>query len=246
MDGNLLLDSLFGAEIRVFEAGDIDNMLELASVSHVIDPIVRELETEGMTPYLAPIGGSLVEGAMQGPWGALGYVEAIAEIAEQADDLGTRFDSIVLATGSAGTQAGLVAGARFMSLDVRVVGISVYGSGPTVAGYVRSIGDRVLAQLGSHDTLRDEEIVVLDDYIGEGYGVFNDAVGAAIHSLARSEGLLLDPVYTGKAMAGMVDLIDQGYFGEQENILFLHTGGTPALFPYREQVTAGLQLSDVQ
>ncbi len=246
LDGNLLLDTLFGADIRVFEAGDIDNMLELASVSHVIEPVVNEMRSKGMTPYLAPIGGSLVEGSMQGPWGAFGYVEAMAEIAEQAGRLGTGFDSVVLATGSAGTQAGLVVGAKLLSCDMRVIGISVYGKSATVTGYVRSIGDRVLEQLGSGDTLGDEDITVLDDYIGEGYGVFNAAVGKAIHALARSEGLLLDPVYTGKAMAGMIDLMEQGYFREDENILFLHTGGTPALFPYRDKITADLPLSSAQ
>ncbi len=239
-DGNLLLDSLFDADIRVFEAADIGNMLEFASVRHVIEPIASELRSEGMTPYIAPIGGSLAEGSMQGPWGALGYVGAAVEIADQSIELKVQFDSVVLATGSAGTQAGLLAGARLLLPDTRVVGISVYGSSATVSGYVRAIGDRVLQEMGAADKLQDRDIIVIDDYIGEGYGVFNSQVGDAIRTLARSEGLLLDPVYTGKAMAGMVDLMDKGYFREGENILFLHTGGTPALFPYREQITDGL------
>jgi len=239
-DGNLLLDSLFDADIRVFEAGDIGNMLEFESVRHVIEPIVSELRLEGKTPYIAPIGGSLVEGSMQGPWGALGYVGATVEIADQAKALKVQFDSIVLATGSAGTQAGLLAGARLLLPNTRVVGISVYGSSAIVSGYVRAIGNRVLEQMGVADKLRDRDIIVFDDYIGEGYGVFTSQVGDAIRTLARSDGLLLDPVYTGKAMVGMVDLMAKGYFSEGESILFVHTGGTPALFPYRDQITDGL------
>lgn len=245
-DGNLLLDALFDAEIRMFEAGDIENMLEFSNVRHVIEPIVSRLRSEGMTPYIAPIGGSLMEGSMAGPWGALGYVEAAVEIAEQARGLKAKFDSIVLATGSAGTQAGLLAGVRLLLPDTRVVGISVYGNSETVSGYVREIGNRVLKEIGDSDKLRDRDIIVIDDYIGEGYGVFNSQVGGAIRMLARSDGVLLDPVYTGKAMAGMVDLVDNGYFSEGESILFLHTGGTPALFPYRHQITDGLQPPSVR
>ena len=245
-DGNLLLDSLFDAEIRVFEVGGIGNMLEFSSVRQVIEPIVTELRAGGMTPYIAPIGGSLMEGSMQGPWGALGYVEAAVEVVEQARALKVQFDSVVLATGSAGTQAGLLAGVRLLLPDTRVVGISVYGNSTTVSGYVREIGNRVLQEIGVSDKVRDRDIIVIDDYLGEGYGVFNRQVGDAIRTLARSDGVLLDPVYTGKAMAGMVDLMDNGYFNEGESILFLHTGGTPALFPYRDQITDGLQPPVVQ
>jgi 1-aminocyclopropane-1-carboxylate deaminase/D-cysteine desulfhydrase-like pyridoxal-dependent ACC family enzyme len=173
---------------------------------------------------------------MQGPWGALGYIEAFVEIKEQADQLGVQIDSVVLATGSAGTQAGLLLGAKLLSPQTRVVGITVYGDSTTVSRYVRSIIDEAEEHLGVTAQVTDEDIIVLDQYLGEGYGVFNSSVGDAIQLFARSEGLLLDPVYTGKSAAGMLDLMDRGYFGQGENILFVHTGGTPALFPYRAEI----------
>jgi D-cysteine desulfhydrase family pyridoxal phosphate-dependent enzyme len=235
-DGNLLLDRMFDAEIRVVDAGNIENMLELESVRHVVEPVVDELRSKGLTPYLAPIGGSLVEGSMRGPWGALGYVDAFAEIVEQTDQVGVHIDSIVLASGSGGTQAGLLVGAKMLSPDTRIVGITVYASKPKMTEYVRSTAAQTVEQLGDSTRIGDEDIIVFDDYLQEGYGVFNGDVGEAIRLFARSEGLLLDPVYTGKAATGLLDLMQRGYFDDNENILFLHTGGTPALFPYRTKI----------
>lgn len=235
-DGNLLLDHLFDAEIRVVDAAEIENMLELESVCHIVEPVVDELRSQGSTPYLAPIGGSLVEGSMRGPWGALGYVEAFAEIVEQTNERGVHIDSVVLASGSGGTQAGLLVGAKMLSPDTRIVGITVYANRLKMSQYVRSIADRTAEQLGGPNHVSHEDIIVFDDYLAEGYGVFTSEVGEAIRLLARTEGLLLDPVYTGKAMSGMIDLMRRGYFAEDENVLFLHSGGTPALFPYRAKI----------
>jgi L-cysteate sulfo-lyase len=235
-DGNLLLDRMFEAEIRVVDATGIENMLELESVRHVVEPVAAELKSNGLTPYIAPIGGSLVEGSMQGPWGALGYLEAFIEIKEQADQLGVQIDSVVLATGSAGTQAGLLVGANLLSPHTKVIGITVYGDSTTVSRYVRSIAEQAIEHLGVVLQVKDEDIIVFDEYLGEGYGVFNSSVGDAIALFARSEGLLLDPVYTGKSAAGMLDLMGRGYFSPGENILFMHTGGTPVLFPYRAEI----------
>jgi D-cysteine desulfhydrase family pyridoxal phosphate-dependent enzyme len=235
-DGNLLLDRLFDAEIQVHDAAGIGNMLELESVRHLLEPVVEDQRRKGRKPYLAPIGGSMAEGSMSEPWGALGYVEAFLEIVEQAADVGARIDSIVLASGTGGTQAGLLAGAKLVSPHIRVVGVSVYATGGQVAEYILPVANGALEHLGSSARVEGEEVLVLDDYIGEGYGVFNAAVGEAIRRLARSEGLLLDPVYTGKSMTALIDLMNKGYFTEGENVLFLHTGGTPALFPYRSQI----------
>jgi D-cysteine desulfhydrase family pyridoxal phosphate-dependent enzyme len=232
-DGNLLIDHLFDADIRVVDATTVGNMLELEGVRGAVDPVVEEMRSKGYTPYVAPIGGSLVEGSMQGPWGALGYVEAFVEIAEQANALGVHIDSVVLPTGSAGTQAGLLVGAKLLSPDTRIVGITVAGGKAMVSGYVRSIAQQTGEALGISLDVTDDDVIVFEDYLGKGYGIFSDDIGNAIHLFARSEGLLLDPVYTGKAATGMVDLMDKGYFTEGENILMLHTGGTPALFPYR-------------
>ncbi|MHC4356573.1 MAG: pyridoxal-phosphate dependent enzyme, partial [Planctomycetota bacterium] len=150
--------------------------------------------------------------------------------------LGVHIDSVVLPTGSAGTQAGLLVGAKLLSPDTRIVGITVAGGQAMVSGYVRSIAQQTGDALGVSLDIADDDVIVLEDYLGEGYGIFSDDIGNAIHLFARTEGLLLDPVYTGKAATGMVDLMAKNYFTEGETILFLHTGGTPALFPYRAPI----------
>ncbi len=239
-DGNLLLDRVLNADIRILEASGEKGFLKLENVREYVDPAVEAETAAGRNVYLAPVGGSLLEGSMTRPMGALGYVAAFAELLDQAKAQGFTPDSIVLATGSAGTQAGLLAGAKILSPTTRIVGISVAGSSAEISGYVRTIAEAALEELGVGSEVADEEIVVLDDYLGEGYGILNQDVVDAVGLLAREEGLLLDPVYTGKAMAGLLHLAESGYFQEGEKVVFLHTGGTPALFPYREGVLDAL------
>jgi D-cysteine desulfhydrase family pyridoxal phosphate-dependent enzyme len=235
-DGNLLLDRILDADVRVVEAPGEKGFLELEHVKEYITPVVEEEVAAGRTPYLAPVGGSLLEGDMQRPLGALGYVKGFLEMFEQAKAMGFVPDAVVLATGSAGTQAGLLVGAKLTSPDTRIVGVSVAGSTPVVSGYVRQIAEATLSELGVAPEVMDEEVVVFDDYIGDGYGVMNQAVADGLRLMAGEEGILLDPVYTGKALTGLMDLGGKGYFGEGKNLIFLHTGGTPALFPYREEI----------
>lgn len=238
-DGNLLIDRVFNADVRIVEASGEKGFLELGNVREFVDPILDEEEAAGRKVYLAPVGGSLLEGSMKRPLGALGYVVAFAELLEQAQAQGFTPDTVVLATGSAGTQAGLLAGARLLSPNTRIVGISVAGSAEDISRYVKNIADAVLDDLGEGGGVSDQEVIVLDDYLGEGYGILNSAITDAIGLLARKEGILLDPVYTGKAMAGLLDLAGKGYFGD-EDVVFLHTGGTPALFPYRDGLLEAL------
>jgi len=238
-DGNLLLDRLFNAEIRVVDAPEGKSFLELENVKELVQPVMEEERAAGRTPYLAPVGGSLLEGDMIRPLGALGYVRAFAEIMEQASDMGFTPDTVLLATGSAGTQAGLLVGAKILSPSTRVVGISVAGSTEDVSGYVKSIAAATLDELDAPGPVMDDEVVVLDDYLAEGYGVLNDQITQAIGLVAREEGLLLDPVYTGKSMAGLLDLAGKGFFQDGEKVVFIHTGGTPAIFPYREGLLQG-------
>jgi D-cysteine desulfhydrase family pyridoxal phosphate-dependent enzyme len=239
-DGNLLLDRVLNADVRILEASGEKGFLELENVKEYVGPVVAEEEKAGRRVYVAPVGGSLMEGSMTRPVGALGYVVAFAELMDQSAALGFSPDSVVLATGSAGTQAGLVAGARILSPQTRIVGVSVAGSSEVVSTYVKTIAEAVLEELGEVPAVADEDVVVLDDYLGEGYGILNQDVVNAVGMVAREEGVLLDPVYTGKAMAGFLDLVKRGYFGEGEKVVFLHTGGTPALFPYREGMLTGL------
>ena len=232
-DGNLLLDRFFGAHVRIVEAPGDKGFLELEHVKGVVGPVVDEERGAGRKVYLAPVGGSLMEGSMLRPLGSLGYVDAFRELLEQTRSRGFTPGAVVLASGSAGTQAGLLAGAKLLSPETRIVGISVAGAAPVISRYVRSITEALLEDLGQAPSVSDDEVVVLDDYLGEGYGVLSQSITDAIGLMARQEGILLDPVYSGKAMAGLLDLARKGYFPEDEPVVFLHTGGTPALFPYR-------------
>jgi L-cysteate sulfo-lyase len=241
-DGNLLLDRFFGADVRIMEASGDKGFLELEHVRGLLDPVLEEEQRAGRKVYLAPVGGSLLEGSMARPLGSLGYVEAFAELLEQARERGFTPDAVVLASGSAGTQAGLLAGAKLLSPETRIVGISVAGAAPVVSRYVRTITEAILDELGEAPDVADDDVVVLDEYLAEGYGVLNQAVTDAIGLLARKEGILLDPVYSGKAMAGFLDLAGKEYFRDAENAVFLHTGGTPALFPYREGLLGGMNV----
>lgn len=234
-DGNLLIDRVLDADIHMVEASGEKGFLEFENVKEFVEPVLDRERSSGRNCYLAPIGGSLLEGSMEKPLGAVGYLAAFAEILEQARAQGFTPGSVVLATGSAGTQAGLLAGAKLLSPETRIVGISVAGSSEVISGYVTSITEALLREIGEPDAVAENEVIVNDEYLGEGYGILNDDIIRTLKLVAREEGVLLDPVYTGKCMNGLLDLAGQNYFGN-EDVVFLHTGGTPALFPYRSGI----------
>jgi D-cysteine desulfhydrase family pyridoxal phosphate-dependent enzyme len=235
-DGNLLLDFLLDTDARIIEIEAGKSIMEFAEVKEIVEAIAEEERRNERKPYIVPIGGSMVEGSMDVPWGAISYVNAFAEIYRQAQSERVRFDYIVLATGSGSTQAGLVAGAKAISPEVKVVGISVSEDKERMVACVETIARQTCDYLGILSSLGREDIIVFADYIRGGYGVLDKETAEAIRLMAATEGILLDPVYTGRAMLGLLDLIGQGYFEDGANILFLHTGGTPALFPYREKL----------
>ena len=239
-DGNLLIDRVFDADIRVVEASGEKGFLEYENVREYVDPVLEEEEAAGRTTYLAPIGGSLLEGSMDRPLGAFGYVSAFAELLEQTQARGFTPEYVVLATGSAGTQAGLLAGAKLLSPNTRIIGISVAASTQVVSRYVKDIAEKTLGELGQPQEVSDPDVIVFDDYLGDGYGILTQDITDALRLVAREEGVLLDPVYTGKAMTGLLDLAGKRYFDEGE-VVFLHSGGTPALFPYRDRLLADLE-----
>jgi L-cysteate sulfo-lyase len=221
--GNVLLDKLFGARIRNVARGT-DMAAELESVA-------RQLKQQGETPYVIPGGGS-------SPVGALGYVDCAFEIVTQANRQGLAIDHIVHATGSAGTQAGLAAGLKAIHADVALLGIGVGAARDEQERRVFELASRTAEFIGAEGSVRREDIVCNCDYVGEGYGVPTDAMNEAVLLLARLEGLLCDPVYTGKALAGMIDLIRKGRFDGAANLLFIHTGGSAGLFAYVDQLKA--------
>jgi len=232
VEGNLLLDHLFGADVRVLAPPEGKSFLELENLRDLLDPVLASEAEAGRRPYLLPVGGSLLEGDLSAPLGALGYVRGFAELLEQARLAGFRPDAVVLATGSSGTQAGLMVGARLLAPSTRILGISVAGEAEAVSGYVKKVGDALMDFLGFPVGLDEDRIEVHDSYLAPGYGVLTPEVAHAIRMLARQDGILLDPVYTGKAMRGFLDLRNRGKLDAWKNIVFLHTGGTPALFPY--------------
>jgi len=229
-DGNLLLDLILDADVRIREA-EAGRVLRLEDVKGIIEEVENEVKEKGNTSYVAPIGGSMVGGSMEKPLGAISYVNAFTEILEQAGEQDLNINTILHATGSCSTQAGLVVGAKALEKDVRILGISVSDDKESVEEEVMTIAQDTIQAMDLETTVEKEDIVVLDEYIGEGYGVMNKDVAEALRFMSSQEGVFLDPVYTGKAMTALIDLVQKGFFKKEDNVIFLHTGGTPALFP---------------
>jgi L-cysteate sulfo-lyase len=223
--GNLLLDAIFGADIRfvgIKPYSDIQKMMEFEA---------EGLREEGRKPYVIPVGGA-------NAIGATGYVNAFFELYDQAREMGMPLDHIVHCSGTGGTHAGLLYGAKVAGAKTKIIAISD-GTPRTelIADTKRLMGE--LSKLhGVKVQLRNDDLLVYDDrkYIGAGYGVPSKEGIEVIKFLATSEGLLLDPVYSSKAMVGMIDLIRKGKFKRDENVVFLHTGGAPAIFSFGDEI----------
>ncbi len=218
--GNVLLDRLLGAKIRTVPAG-----LDMNAEMEVNAAAVRK---RGGVPYIIPGGGSNAVGA-------LGYVDCALELAAQANDEGLVIDRLVTATGSAGTHAGLVAGMAVSGADIPVLGIGVRAPKEKQETNVFNLAVETAALLGHPERVTREMVVADCDYVGAGYGLIDQAVVDALTLAARTEGLLLDPVYTGKAMKGLIALSKAGAF-EGETVVFLHTGGAQGLFGYQGEL----------
>jgi L-cysteate sulfo-lyase len=244
-DGNLLLDLLFGAEIHLRDLDAGRRMMELDGVRDLVEEIAEIHRKAGRKPYIAPIGASLSEGSMHKPLGAIGYVNATLELLEQAEDLGFKIDTIVLATGSGSMQAGLLVGAKLLAPGLKVVGISVSEDVETMSRYVKTISQQTLNELApaAGIEIEKEDIVVIEQYIGEGYGILDRDTASTMRLVAQSEGILLDPVYTGKGLFGLLDLARNGYFKPGSCVVFIHSGGTPAIFPYRDCIMKHLSVA---
>ncbi|OMH25529.1 D-cysteine desulfhydrase [Motiliproteus sp. MSK22-1] len=218
-NGNILLDKLFGANIHYLE--DQQDCLEFA------DQLMISLAEAGKKPYLIPVGGS-------NEIGSLGYVRCANEVLEQIRGQDIRLDQIVLASGSAGTQAGLLAGLIAAGADIPVLGIAVSRDTQAQQTLVQSLLEKTLEHMELDPELAKGRVVADGSYYGQGYGITTPETIEAVTLCAQSEGILLDPVYTGKGMAGLIDKCRKGIFSAGKNILFLHTGGSQGLFAYRE------------
>ena len=214
-DGNHFLFHLLGAEL-VFTARD--------KVQNKLAEVFEQAKAENRQPYLIPYGGS-------NPIGASGYVNAMLELAEQ----NCQPDWIVFPSSSGGTQAGMLVGARLSGYAGKILGISVDEPAEVLRLRVAELANQTAAFLGEPLTFSPEEVLVNDAYTGEGYAIMGEPEIEAVQLFARQEALMLDPVYTGRAAAGLIDLIRQGYFPKEDTVLFWHTGGTPALFAGKYQ-----------
>ncbi|HBT4792204.1 TPA: D-cysteine desulfhydrase [Klebsiella quasipneumoniae subsp. similipneumoniae] len=212
-NGNRLLLDLFNTQVEMCDA--------LTDPAAQLDELATRIEAQGYRPYVIPVGGS-------NALGALGYVESALEIAQQCEDA-VEISSVVVASGSAGTHAGLAVGLEQLMPQAELIGVTVSRA---VADQLPKVIALQQAVANSLELQAKADIILWDDYFAPGYGTPNEEGMAAVKLLAQLEGILLDPVYTGKAMAGLIDGITQKRFKDEGPILFVHTGGAPALFAY--------------
>lgn len=218
--GNLLLDRILGARLVIEKNG--------ADPEDVFSRVMQEITSEGGTPYLIPTGGS-------NSIGALGYVRAAGEILDQAAVRKLDVTRIIHATSSLGTQSGLLAGLAARASEVRVTGINVYRHDTEkMREDLANLTEQTTERLGTR-RVAAERFDIVEGYLGEAYGMPTPEMKAAIATVAQTEGILLDPVYSGKAMAGLIGMIFRDEIGPEETVVFLHTGGMPGLFAYEEE-----------
>jgi len=219
LNGNVLLDRLHGASVSK-RSGGTDMNAEMQDFA-------ESLIEKGKNPYIIPGGGS-------NAIGALGYVNCARELTEQASEIGLKVDALVHATGSAGTQAGLVAGLAAIQSDIHLLGIGVRAPKDKQEQMVFDLAQKTADHLDTGIKIERDKVRAICDYVGAGYGLPTDGMIKAVKLLAQSEGLLFDPVYSGKGLDGLIDQIKKGYFAGMDNVVFLHTGGSAALFGYPE------------
>lgn len=216
--GNVLLDRIYGATIVEYDAGTDMNV--------ALNEVAETVRRDGGKPYVIPGGGS-------SKIGALGYANCALEMVAQANDMDVRIDHIIHATGSAGTQGGLVTGLKLINAAIPVLGIGVNAPKAVQEQRVFDLAEETADYLGVPGGVARSDIVANDEYVGEGYGIPTQGMLDAVHMAARMEGLLFDPVYSGKALDGMFDLITRGHFGKNDTLVFIHTGGAAGLFGYQ-------------
>lgn len=222
LNGNLLLDTLFGATLHY--CGNLRK-------GEKIPNIVEQLKKQGKKPYIIPYGGSNATGAM-------GFVNAVKELQLQMKTHELQFNEVVFASSSGGTQAGLMVGKELFNTASNILGIGIDKDeieGTSLEDYILKLTNETASKLNLDKEFSKNDVHLNNNYLGKGYGVVGDTEREAIDLLARLEGVLLDPVYTAKAMAGLIDLIRKKRYSKTDKVLFWHSGGTPALFHYSNQ-----------
>ena len=220
--GNNFLFQLLGVEKMKVVPGGSDMMQEMQQVAD-------EVAAEGRKAYIIPGGGS-------NPIGATGYVACAEEILNQTFDKGLKIDRVVCASGSTGTHAGLITGFFGNNSNIPVIGVNVSRPKDVQEEMVYELVKQTASHVGVNAAIPRDAVLCFGDYVGPGYSLPTPQMAEAVRMLARLEGILMDPVYTGKAMAGFIDLVRQGFFSKEESVLFVHTGGSPALYVYMDEV----------
>ncbi|MCL0064087.1 D-cysteine desulfhydrase family protein [Dehalococcoidia bacterium] len=226
--GNLLLQNILNSTVNIVEVADPSEMF--TTMPRKMNELADELRSKGRTPLVIPAGAEF-------PLGTVGWVDAAEEIGRQLKDQEIDAQYVVLAHSGGGTQAGLVLGFKQLKLPLDVVGISTMYQKSAAVNEVVTLANDTARLLGFDVTITPDEVTLYDDYIGEGYGIPTEGCIEAIRLVAQTEAIFLDPVYSAKAMAGFVDLIRKGEFTSRDTVLFIHTGGVPALFAYHQELT---------
>ena len=216
--GNNFLYQLLGVKSITVVSKGTDMMAAMQGVAD-------KLAAEGRKPYVIPGGAA-------NALGALGYVACMEEIMAQMFAMGLSFDHMVVPSGSAGTHGGIIAGMIGNNINIPVTGIGVNRPKPVQENAVLTVANQALELLGVEQRVPADKVTCFDDYVGPGYSLPTDAMVEAVKLLAQTEAVLLDPVYSGKAMSGLIDLARKDYFAKGSKVLFLHTGGSPALYAY--------------
>ncbi|MGD0638154.1 MAG: D-cysteine desulfhydrase family protein [Nitrososphaerales archaeon] len=227
-DGNTLLDHIMGAEIKIID------MRISEDPAAILEEEAEKLRRKGHRPFVLGLAASV------SPLATAAYAYGFIEMTQQASAMNVKLDAVFVATSAGPTQAGLILGAKIMGLKTKVIGVNVgaYSTEKTRKVILES-SEGAAKLLGTKERVREGDIIINDDYAGEDYGISTKESIAALRLVARTEALILDPVYTAKTMAGMIDMVKKGEFEKGQNICFLHTGGIPALFAYKEQFQPG-------
>ncbi len=220
--GNVLLDRLLGAHLSTFHVGEDESAADRS-----LDEKADALRKQGRSPYVIHLGID------HPPIGALGYVQAAVELSQQWKASGMAFDAVVVASGSGLTHGGLLTGLRALGHTLPVYGICVRRPEPQQRQRMQRRCREIATLLGQPDLIQDSDLLITDSVLAPGYGKLNDATYKALHMAATLEGIILDPVYTAKTMAGLMVLVDSGVIKPQQKILYMHTGGLPAVFGYQ-------------
>lgn len=225
--GNLLLQNILNSTVNILDVTDPGEMF--TTMPKKMNELADELRSQGRNPLVIPAGAEV-------PLGTAGWVNAAQEISQQLKEQQIDVQYVVLAHSGGGTQAGLVLGFKQLKLPLNVVGISVMYKKSEAVNEVVTLVNETAKLLALDVAVTPDEVTLYDDYIGQGYGIPTKECIEAIRLVAQTEGIFLDPVYTGKAMAGFIDLIGKGQFTSKDTVVFIHTGGLPSLFAYHQEL----------